>query len=320
MQKIFIKSTPYIVSNLFYSFILFSTLYSIYSLSTLFGIKEYNKDGIVEFVILGITFTIMVIYLSCTKSITDKHKIQITTLVTPVEKQNASPHIKIPHGWIIPEWLIVISHAFIPLTFLIIGVISGMKIIALNWEFLSLGTILCIPFIFVLLCIYVKKIKIKDFEIMLQDTESSEWLDGLEQKEDKQTPPTVAPPPTSAPSSPTSAPSSPTSAPSPMVVAPNIPINSLSYPALKVLRTLWAYQRDLYGTGTNVQRWGFKIRAGIPDYPIFILGTSELKTHGLIVTNDKGMPFLSKIGMEYCNRNNHEIFRNNDIWNNFGAE
>jgi hypothetical protein len=84
--------------------------------------------------------------------------------------------------------------------------------------------------------------------------------------------------------------------------------SELSPDARRVLKTLWHFQREVFGTADQ-RRWGFSVPAGMPDHGSFDKGVKELQLDRLAHSEGSNLVYLTDPGMEFCNRNSYAIER-----------
>jgi len=86
--------------------------------------------------------------------------------------------------------------------------------------------------------------------------------------------------------------------------------------AKKVLRTLWKFQTDHFGTNYD-KRWGFGVGPAAPDYSSFIVGVSDLVKRHFVYIDSRGFVFLTNLGIEFCKEHNGEINNYPDRYSSF---
>lgn len=87
-----------------------------------------------------------------------------------------------------------------------------------------------------------------------------------------------------------------------MVANSNSPDDiSFSHPSSSraILATLWHYQKKLFGED-SLQRWGFGIGIGSPDYRSYLEGLSSLLGANLVHQDQRGLSYLTNEGVGYC--------------------
>lgn len=186
-----------------------------------------------------------------------------------------------------PAWLVWLSHIIVPALFLFLAYLAIGTWFVLTWELIVTVAIASLPFNLVLLSRYIKHIKIGNHEYESADARDIS-------KEDVAKLQGVAPEPEGD--------------------APTY--GNLTRHAKKVLRTLWTYQRQHFGTQDS-RRWGFGVHPSAPDYPQFRIGATELLQVGLTVESDKGLVFLNEKGMAFCRQNKNAIDGGGDLWTSF---
>lgn len=100
----------------------------------------------------------------------------------------------------------------------------------------------------------------------------------------------------------------------PLMVFPDP--NALTKEERKMLKTLWLYQRT-YLLNKENKLWGFTISEAAPDYPEFMLGYSNLSQRGFVSQGDKGLVFLTDVGINYCRLYENRISEAGDAWTKF---
>ena len=160
---------------------------------------------------------------------------------------------------------------------------------------ISLAALALSPWVLKLLAMYLTEfdIGLKGFSGKLSGTAKANELQQL-------TPPTPQAPAALAPV-----------APAPVAVQPAVVVAPAGLPpftpqARMILRTLWHYQREQFGTD-NTQRWGFTVRTDAPNYTQFSIGLLNLIQHELVVIDARGLVFLSDLGLRCCELHHVEI-------------
>lgn len=66
-----------------------------------------------------------------------------------------------------------------------------------------------------------------------------------------------------------------------------------------ILSTLWHFQKKLFGKD-SLQRWGFGIGIGSPQYKQYETGLRELSRDNLVHEDQRGLCYLTNEGVEFC--------------------
>ena len=101
---------------------------------------------------------------------------------------------------------------------------------------------------------------------------------------------------------------------SPLMVFPDP--TALTKEERKMLKTLWPHQRSYMLKNEN-KLWGFTISEAAPDYPEFMLGYGNLSQRGFVSQGDKGLVFLTDVGINYCKLYQDRLLMPGEAWTNF---
>ncbi len=83
--------------------------------------------------------------------------------------------------------------------------------------------------------------------------------------------------------------------------------------AMKLLATLWRYQRQSFG-GDTTRRWTFRVSPLAPDFPQFLSGLSETVQHGWVaVSPETHQCMLTNEGLVFIS-GNEEVQKYQDVW------
>lgn len=102
-----------------------------------------------------------------------------------------------------------------------------------------------------------------------------------------------------------------------MVQQPSAAPDQFIYPEMKVLATLWKYQK-IHCPGTRQQRWTFTVGQDSPDYMSFSLGFLQLVRKGLAdLAPNSAQIMLSDAGYDFCQQHDEELSRWKDTYDRF---
>ncbi|MFN5870401.1 MAG: hypothetical protein ACK46A_13875, partial [Akkermansiaceae bacterium] len=88
-----------------------------------------------------------------------------------------------------------------------------------------------------------------------------------------------------------------------IIVANSKPVEDSVFPysanSRAILATLWHYQKKLFGE-ESLQRWGFGIGIGAPQYRRYENGLQNLVESNLIHEDHRGLCYLTNEGIKFC--------------------
>lgn len=102
-----------------------------------------------------------------------------------------------------------------------------------------------------------------------------------------------------------------------MMQQPSLAPDQLNYPEMKVLATLWKYQK-IHCPGSPQQRWTFIVGQGAPEYMAFSLGFLQLVRKGLAdIAPNNAQVMLTEAGYLFCQMHDMELSRWQDTYDSF---
>ncbi len=182
------------------------------------------------------------------------------------------------------------GHVVTPLVFGFLIYLHVWGHVCLSWELIVLVILMTLPFLLPLLATYL----------------NSASKDGLGFRD----PVSDVRPATDVPDLPTNTDEAPKQT---LAAAVIDPVVKFSPSARRVLRTLWHFQKE---QPDKTKRWGFSVHPSSSDYSIFRHGADELLEHALATRDARGLVYISKAGIEFCETNGDRL-GSGEIWTNF---
>jgi hypothetical protein len=102
-----------------------------------------------------------------------------------------------------------------------------------------------------------------------------------------------------------------------MVQQPSPAPDQFIYSEMKILATLWKYQK-IHFSGSPQQRWTFTVGQGSPEYTTFSLGFLQLVRKGLAdIAPNNAQVMLTEAGYAFCQMHDAELSRWQDTYDRF---
>ena len=151
---------------------------------------------------------------------------------------------------------------------------------------------------------------------------------GAKYRKNRQGKTSATTPAPAAPQQPLAAAPAAAAPPAPQAAAPAAPViqmvqqpspapNQFIYPEIKILATLWKYQK-IHFPGTRQQRWTFTVGQGSPEYMNYSLGFLQLVRKGLAdIAPNNAQVMLTDTGYDFCQQHDQEISRWRDTYDTF---
>ncbi len=106
-------------------------------------------------------------------------------------------------------------------------------------------------------------------------------------------------------------------APAALAQKPELLPQQFTYDAMKVLATLWHYQKGHF-QGSREQRWTFTVGPGSPEYAEFSRGFIHLVSKGFTgLAPNNGQVMLTDAGFNFCQAHDPQISKWSDIYDKF---
>lgn len=83
-----------------------------------------------------------------------------------------------------------------------------------------------------------------------------------------------------------------------------------------ILATLWHFQKKFFGED-SLQRWGFGIGIGSPDYRSFNNGLGALSENNLVHQDQRGICYLTNEGITFCKEHTAILDADGPFYTNF---
>lgn len=98
--------------------------------------------------------------------------------------------------------------------------------------------------------------------------------------------------------------------------SPSEAVLKLPYESIEILSTLWHFQKELFGEN-SLQRWGFGIGIGSPQYRRYENGLQNLINDSLVYRDQRGLCYLTSDGVSFCKKHTVILDANGPYYSSF---